>query len=255
MLVNIAHSCRTQRVILTLPTPSPPPPPTQAPSLVNLNGAAAVADLQPSPSDMLSKVWWVELIRNCLKGTPAAAAAASVGDKPKKRADELFKKLSARQEASKLLLPEDKRSSWIFTEVFEPNLRRLAAIIVLWNHAKDDVTVCGPRASLLHNDPARFVLIGDEEGDLEGCYGYFDTESGRFVRFGKMCSSNTSNRRFRHRLLEHKTGALLQTEDALASLFYCSYPDESIGDGKYETGFRKGFCSQLNAYMTPWFRP
>ena len=107
MLVNIAHSYRTQRVILTLPTQSPPPPPTQAPSLVNLNGAAAVADLQPSPSDMLSKVWWVELIRNCLKGTPAAAAAASVGDKPKKRADELFKKLSARQEASKLLLPED----------------------------------------------------------------------------------------------------------------------------------------------------
>ena len=90
------------------------------------------------------------------------------------------------------------------------------------------------------NHPAsnKFVPIGNDAMEMEGCCLFYDNQSGECVRSGK--ANRESENSFRHRLDDHEKASYLKTQQNRNIKFYLSY-----STGKIET---KDKCEWLKPY-------
>jgi hypothetical protein len=136
-----------------------------------------------------------------------------------------------------------KRTHWCLQWAAR-NLARAAALMVLSGHITDDLECSKRDASTcllgmpLLRDSA-FVEVDMDDCCVEGCYLYFDTKNGCWVRSGKAVG-----RKFPERHREHEKKAMLKDADDLSSRFYRTFP---CRDAK-ETGMRRGYFDHLQLY-------
>jgi hypothetical protein len=120
-------------------------------------------------------------------------------------------------------VPKQKRDHWVFKFVRE-NLRRAVSAMMIMGHINmKRVLPNNNKTCVLKNvgqDPESFVPT-DNLVDFEGCYLYYDTASGKFVRSGKV---NGENRSFLDRHKEHFKAA---KSKELPSKFYKAYPSRT----------------------------
>ena len=82
------------------------------------------------------------------------------------------------------------------------NLPQMTAIMVLFRHIKDDIGCLDDTQCLLACTHTFLDARKTTEKKLEGCYLYFDLNTGQWIRSGKAIGSN-----FEGRDNEHRKGA------------------------------------------------
>ena len=97
----------------------------------------------------------------------------------------------------------------------------MAAIMVLFNHTKADISCLDHNQCLLALPTKFFVKVYGPDVLKCGCYLYFDLNNGEWIRSGKAISSNFGGRHD-----EHKKEARLKTASSEKSKFYNSYPSQ-----------------------------
>jgi hypothetical protein len=120
-------------------------------------------------------------------------------------------------------VPEQKRKSWVFKFVRENLGRASSAMIVMGHINAKRVLTNNNKTCVLKNlgqYPKSFVPT-DNLVNFEGCYLYYDTAEGSFVRSGKV---NGENRSFIARHKEHLKAA---KSKELPSKFYKAYPSQA----------------------------
>jgi len=121
-------------------------------------------------------------------------------------------------------------------------LPQLSAIMVLFGHVKNDITCLDLNACLLA-DPSAFKKATTPTGKMmEGCYLYYDTNDGQWIRSGKAVGSN-----FDKRHKEHSKGSELKDSISQKSKFYSSYPSRSVN--LHDNRARKGTFENLQQYI------
>ena len=195
------------------------------------------------PSELLRCSAWVLRALGALVGccdTDGRLSSTSGG-----RADHLHKILLTRLKAHTALriADEKKRSSWCL-EWAELNVSPVAAIMVAFGHVKVDIAVATANTTLLASRDACFVQAVNEISKAEGCYLHKDSESGLWIRSGKVVGEA---RNFGIRNAEHARASQLLTAKDKASLFYVSYPSES---SEVTTGMaRRGYFGHLGLFV------
>jgi hypothetical protein len=120
-------------------------------------------------------------------------------------------------------VPEQKRKSWVFKFVRD-NLGRASSAMIIMGHVNTKrVLTNNNKTCVLKNlgqYPKSFVPTDNLVG-FEGCYLYYDTADGSFVRSGKV---NGENRSFIARHKEHLKAA---KSKELPSKFYKAYPSQA----------------------------
>lgn len=126
---------------------------------------------------------------------------------------------------------------------FSKNLGRLASMMYLMGHIREDIRcVRGSESLLTHID--NFIKINPEDtpgahGKLDGAYLHYHTVTNRFIRAGKAVRRGG----FTARHEEHLEGAKLLTADNLTSVFYTSYPSSTAANAKDDV--RRGHFENL----------
>jgi len=120
------------------------------------------------------------------------------------------------------------------------NLGRVSAIMVIMGHVKKDITIAKSNSGtcLLRQPGDSFIIAGTADIlEQEGCYLYYDSEDGCWIRSGKVIGNSRS---FGERNKEHAKMAREQSMEALKSKFYRTYPSKSatsrgcVRDGYFE---------------------
>jgi hypothetical protein len=125
------------------------------------------------------------------------------------------------------------------------NIGRVAAAMIIFGHVRNDLTALkfDECACLLASSSKNTFVkaVTPDVLSMEGCYLMLDTESGDFVRSGKVVGKDRS---FDHRHKEHSKRALVQGTEDLESLFYRSYPSKNAPVSAVE-GVRRGYFEDL----------
>jgi flavin-binding protein dodecin len=166
----------------------------------------------------------------------------------------LFKLLWARLAQHMDRVPEAKRQHWVWQFV-RKNLSRVAAAMIIFNHAVDDLEWCAtdPNECLLRNAFSKYTsfipLTGTSATSTteaakitEGCYLYFDTENLVWVRSGKV----SGGRSFAKRHKEHMKGSQLECDKSRLSKFYTCYPSATATVER--SRLRRGHFGDLQMY-------
>ena len=77
-----------------------------------------------------------------------------------------------------------------------------------------------------------------QEGKLEGCYLYYDSNNQEWIRSGKAVGSN-----FGRRHSQHQASSMLNSSDSRKSKFYNSYPSRAVV--LHDSGSKKGDFENL----------
>jgi hypothetical protein len=159
-----------------------------------------------------------------------------VNNKMKEQADVLQRLLLQRLTSHvQRRCPNPKGSKWVFNFTAE-NLGRMAAMMCLQGHMKRDLTCLGEDKTLLVSSSIAFNSARRQMMKArEGCYLYYDTNDGIFIRSGKV-----SGRSFETRDKEHERAAGQGTD----SLFYRRYP-ATVLTGQSHRGRKGSFGSLL----------
>ena len=153
------------------------------------------------------------------------------------RADLLQKQLECRltRHCRIRIKKESKRSHWCLLWASK-NMPPMAAVMVLFNHIKTDITCLDHNQCLLAASSSFLKASSNREAMMEGCYLYYDLNNEEWIRSGKATSSNFSKRH-----AEHKAGSMLTSASSQKSKFYNSYPsryanlaDQSVRKGEFE---------------------
>ena len=132
------------------------------------------------------------------------------------------------------------------------NLSHVSALIVLANHVKVDLSCVGVKDSLLPATTANFMQVTTNELEkVEGSYLYYDDMNGKWIRSGKVVGSSTTNRCIGMRNKEHQKSAELREHKDMESLFYMSYPSETVA--RTSDGLRRGFFKNLRLFVALGF--
>ena len=210
-LLLIAHRSRNLPVILPIPETDDngdviilPIPETNenggnnvtASEISEIIASAIDADLfcrSRPPTSFLSDAEWITLIRRNIRGV-YNAEEINVDQIQKDRADQFGFILVGRLENHIVRKIHDKTKHDHWTMRFvRDNLTRYAAMVVYFGHAIRNVSNADEEKCLLRNPSKSWVLVSDAA--LEGCYLYFDTDSGNWIRSGKAVGSNQSTPR------------------------------------------------------------
>jgi hypothetical protein len=117
--------------------------------------------------------------------------------------------------------------------------------MIIFGHVRNDLTALkfdGRACLLASSSKNTFVkAVTPDILSMEGCYLMLDTESGDFVRSGKVVGTDRS---FDHRHKEHLKRAMAQGTKDLESLFYRSYPSKGAPVSAVE-GVRRGYFEDL----------
>jgi hypothetical protein len=139
-------------------------------------------------------------------------------------------------------VPEGKRKHWVFGFVKENLRRALCAMIIMGHINMKRVFMNNNKTCVLKNigqDQGSFVPT-DNLAEFEGCYLYYDTSGGSFVRSGKV---NGETRTFVKRHVEHLKAA--KTKE-LASKFYKAYPSTTAPEPELQ--LQRGDFEDLKQY-------
>jgi len=177
------------------------------------------------PSVHLSDDLWVGMVCESFQ-----ASFQDVSDETKQQADELYSRLNQNL-ASHIQKKVDERKRRHFTlNWFRQNLSQFAAIVTLAGHVRDEPSMVGERECLLRNPVGsnhRFILIDanvDTNTELwyaEGCYLYYDTLNGEWIRSGKVAGTQHDSKGIMDRHKEHMRSAARNDE---SSGLYVKYP-------------------------------
>jgi hypothetical protein len=139
-------------------------------------------------------------------------------------------------------VPKEKRNSWVFRFVRENLRRALSAMMIMGHINMDRVLTNGNKTCVLKNIgryPGSFVPT-DNLINFEGCYLYYDTVSGSFVRSGKV---NGENRSFLARDKEHLKSA---KSKELPLKFNKAYPSRTAPEP--QPTLQLGYFEDLQQY-------
>jgi hypothetical protein len=199
-------------------------------------------DCSVNPSQLLSNVDWVT---NMINLFDLGYRSAEVSEEEKLKADELLIKLKerSRDHIDERVEDKKKHTHWCL-KLAKKNLAVNAALMVLSEHVKDDLSVCGLNEDLLAVNPSRFRAC-TEVPSKEGAYLYFDRNNYRFIRSGKV-----TRRGFEVRHQEHfKASKAPQS----SSDFYMFYPSLESPRCRYTT--KRGVFEKLVQLVGAGFTP
>ena len=123
-----------------------------------------------------------------------------------------------------------------------------AAITVMFGHVKDDMSFVSLSDCALKAQTEYFCSIGDglEISLGEGCYLYYDTLKGVWIRSGKVSGHQ---RNFKKRNDEHKENS----KSPGANAFYLRNPHKDADASKCNAGLQKGFFHHLQQHCALGF--
>jgi hypothetical protein len=179
-------------------------------------------DKFPNPSKYLDDSLWVDMVGETFEGRFDA-----VTDEIKTQADDLYCRL-VQNLGSHIQKKVDKSKRRHFTlKFFRQNLSQFAAIVTLAGHVRDEPTIVGDKECLLKNPVGpnhRFILVDSEFTNAEGCYLYYDTVHGEWIRSGKVAGTRHDSKGMMDRHEEHKASAARNDD---SSSLYVKYPAKS----------------------------
>ena len=195
-----------------------------------------------APSDLLGNVEWV---RNAIELFDLGGRSAEICDEEKQKADELVMQLKERHpiHIQKRVIQEQKQSHWCW-KLAKKNLSVNAALMVLSEHVKEDLSVVSRNDDLLTMNQSRFRQCCDVP-TREGAYLYFDRNNHRFIRSGKV-----TRRGFNVRHKEHLKAS---QEAQSSSNFYFFYP--SLASARSSSGTKRGAFERLDQLVAAGFAP
>ena len=199
------------------------------------------------PSTLLANSNWIDSVRQLFD---SQGLMIQVETFDTAMADALFTSLSTCRLRNHLRLKVklSKQSHWCWTWA-QKNLSVVAAYMILFSHSKKDITRIHESESLLsHPNANKFLLCTNNEGNLQGCYLYYNNHGEKFIRSGKVTGNSRS---FITRHLEHKKGA--GSNNASDSTFYDVYPTEN--SSRAVSAHREGYFEQLEQYVAAGFKP
>lgn len=177
-------------------------------------------------SSFLEKSSWLESFRKGVCGIVSIDSELMVSNEQKRDADALLEILMQRFEDHFISHNmSEKREYQCFKWAFS-NLPRVSAAMVMATHTRNNLhslkidrnvtLLANPESSIT----STFINARTEESkNLEGCYLYYNTEDGKWIRSGKAGGDGNGN--FGKRDEEHKKSA---SKPKPSSLFYMSYP-------------------------------
>jgi hypothetical protein len=176
----------------------------------------------PNPSEYLDDSAWVEMVGETFEGSFDA-----VTDEIKMQADDLYSRL-LQNLGSHIQKKVDKSKRCHFTLRWSrQNLSQFAAIVTLAGHVRDEPSIVGDKECLLKNPVGskhRCVLVDNEFTNPEGCYIYYDTVNGEWIRSGKVAGTCNDHEGMMDRHKEHLASAARNDN---SSSLYIQYPAKS----------------------------
>jgi hypothetical protein len=219
---------------------SEPLPAHRAIEIIEVRTDSARWTCDEQASAFLENKDWISAVKFCFdpQGKSIQTDSTAVSDEMKARADSLQVQLTARlaSHVSCRVNDEAKHNHWSLRWAAS-NFARLAAVMILFSHVKEDLECLDATDSLLA-PIGNFLLATNAESQLEGAYLYADKNRGKWVRSGKVIG-----RSFAVRGGEHAKAAWLKTSRDQASKFYSSYPSKNAQ--LYSTGGRRGWFENL----------
>ena len=186
-------------------------------------------------SDILKSDNFLSDINLCFNSTGNISVATEINSEMANLADTLQARLIARLAVHvQQRLPPTKHNHWCLLW-FKKNIPIVSATMVVLNHVKFDLTCLGGNDCLL-SIQNNFRFASNSEGDLEGCYLYFDRNQSVWVRSGKV-----TGRSFTTRHDEHKKASKNEHE----SQFYAWFPSND-GSGLTSNIERRGWFENLD---------
>ena len=136
---------------------------------------------------------------------------------------------------------EHKRKHWCLKWASK-NPPAVAAIMVLFDHVKQDLSCLDHNQCLLAEPKSFLKATSNQEANMEGCYLYYDNNNDEWIRSGKATGSN-----FGKRHQEHKRGSNLSTVESRKSKFYSSYPSKQVHLADHSS--RRGYFEKLEMFV------
>jgi hypothetical protein len=246
VLILRAFGARTKPIRLKDPSEvteqdatSEPLPAHRAAEVIEVRTDSARWTCSEQASAFFENKDWMSAVKLCFDPQGKLMQEEStVSDEMKSRANSLQVQLTARlaSHVSRRINDEAKHNHWSLRWA-AANFARLAAIMILFSHVKEDLECLDATDSLLA--PVRnFLLATNAEAQLEGAYLYEDKNRGKWVRSGKVIG-----RSFAVRGGEHTKASMLQTSRDQASKFYSLYPSKNAQ--LYSTCGRRGWFENL----------
>ncbi len=187
---------------------------------------------------------WLTKVKDAFDSSDCCLEVCSDVPKLQVRADLLFRILWTRLDQHvKDRVPPTKHEHWVFDFV-RMNLSRMAAVMVYFDHIQDDLECLVGRSNkcLLRNASNNFIPLKNgtpAAKELEGCYLYYDTTGGDWIRSGKVIG-----RPFQVRHKEHQKHSLLK--ESTSSRFYTTFPSRDATLDTQHT--RQGYFENLEIY-------
>ena len=253
-LVSMAYSLRNSPVTAVAPAvpawdPAAVPAAAARPALpegttVAFGGGNVHAQLQRATSDLLRDTEWLSRLGDSMYFSDAYGTHDTDGDRGDSACRVMLQRLQLHVART---LPGDKKRQanqcWTFAA---ENLSRVVATFEAGGMLKRDMSTVLSVSCLLRHPDGQWILSANADPNLEGAYGYWDKELGRWVRCGKVSGAG---RTIRVRHTEHATGSKLLTNETRGSSFYRGYPDR--GD---EAASGKPSWQDLQCYVVVGFR-
>jgi hypothetical protein len=242
-LVQLAFDLRSTPISLLLPQlPINPPLTPCTNNIIDPSATTSIALLSTGellrPNHYLKDESWRELLVLDIKGVKRMEIDIAPSADTCTTADTLVDVLYMRYESHFVLRNiESKRRHPCFIWSHD-NLARVVAAMTYFDHVKPNLhrIHIGRNTTLLaspHSSSSAFMNARVEEiGSLQGCYLYYDNESGKWVRSGKTGGANGSHK---NRNEEHKKNSKKRS-----NTFYQWFPDENITSSEGARGTWQG---------------
>lgn len=122
-----------------------------------------------------------------------------VNDSLNKQADELIKILHIRfgRHLRLRITNRSKHNHWSLLWS-RKNITVIAAIMVLFDHVKRDLS-CLDEATTLLSIPGNYLMIANVETNLQGAYLYYDMNDNKLIRSGKVTGRGLDVRHKEHK--------------------------------------------------------
>ena len=195
-------------------------------------------------SDLFQNKDWMNAVKNCFNSKDKLLIRV-VNESLTKQADELIKILHIRFERHLRLriTNRSKHNHWSLLWS-RKNITVIAAIMVLFDHVKRDLS-CLDESTTLLSTHGNYLMIANVESNLQGAYLYYDMNDNKWIRSGKV-----TGRGFDVRHKEHQKKAKCHNHQ---SKFYSRYP--SLESKLSKSCSRKGAFEGRVPFIACGFNP
>ena len=210
----------------------------------NINHIRLASEEYVKPSDLLDSKEWVDYIVELFE-LHQLRASNEIDDEMKSKADYTVKLLRQRfgEFVESRKIPPSKQDHWVL-KFARKNLSVVAAVMVLSDHLKMDISCLRESDSLLTNNINSFLPCLSKP-TYEGAYGEFDRNRNENTRSGKCTRRGCPVRQDEHYNEAKKKKA--------SSHFYMMYPAEESPRAGYSC--KQGFFESLTQVIFACFDP